>query len=76
MEIGQPDPGVGQPVQIGGLDLAAEGADVGEPEVVRHDYQEVRPCHGEASCQVSRPDGNVPATADSIPPESSLGCAT
>ena len=43
MEIGEPDPGVGQPVQIGGVDLAAERADIGEPEIVCHDHQEVGP---------------------------------
>src|ERR1700733_1223784 len=57
VEIGQPDPRVGQPVQIGGVDLAAEGADIGEPEVICDDHQEVRPCHGEASCQVHGPNG-------------------
>ena len=57
MEVGEPDPRVGQSVQVRGADLATEGADIGEPEVVCHDQQEVGPCHGEASCQVFLPMG-------------------
>src|SRR5271163_1957072 len=57
MEIGEPDPRVGQSVQVRGADLPTEGADIGEPEVVRHYHQEVGPCHGQASCQVFRPMG-------------------
>lgn len=59
MEIGEPDPGVGQPIQVGGVDLSAERADVGEPEIVCHYHQKVGPCHGEASCQVFRPIGTL-----------------
>src|ERR1700741_277665 len=56
MEIGKPDPPVGQPIQVGRIDLAAERADIGKPEVVRHDHQKVGPLHAEASCQVRRRD--------------------
>src|SRR6201997_1689295 len=56
MEIGEPDPGVRQPIQVGRLDLAAERADIRKPEVVRHDHQKVWPLHAEASCQVRRRD--------------------
>src|SRR6201993_2953320 len=56
MEIGEPDPGVRQPIQVGRIDLAAERADIRKPEVVRHDHQKVRPLHAEASCQVRRRD--------------------
>jgi hypothetical protein len=57
MEVGQPDSGVGQPVQIGRVDLTAEGADIGEPEVVCHDHEEIGLCHGDASCQFHWPNG-------------------
>jgi enoyl-CoA hydratase len=59
MKIGEPDPGVGQPVEVGGVDLSAERANVGEPEIVCHYHQEIGPCHGEASCQVFRPMGTL-----------------
>lgn len=52
MEIGEPDPGVGQPIEIGCIDLAAECADIGIPEVVCNDHEEVWPFHAQASCQV------------------------
>ena len=60
MEIGEPDPRVGQPIEIGRLDFAAERAEIGKPEVVRHDHEEVGPLHAEASCQVGRPGGMLP----------------
>ena len=59
MKIGEPDPRVGEPVQIGRIDLAAEGTDIGKSEIVRHDHQEVRPLHAEASCQVCGAEWNV-----------------
>ena len=54
MEIGESDPRVGEPIEIGCIDFAAERADIGKPEVVRHDHEEVGPLHAEASCQVRR----------------------
>ena len=42
MQIVEPQPFKGQPVQIGRGDLAAECADVREPEIVGHDQQDVR----------------------------------
>src|ERR1700751_5503535 len=56
MEIGEPDARVGQSIQVGRIDPAAERADIGKPEVVRHDHQKVWPLHAEASCQVRRRD--------------------
>lgn len=62
MEIGEPDPGVGQAVEVGRLDLPAECAEVGEAEVVCNDHQEVGALHGQASCQVRR-QGGMPRLA-------------
>lgn len=45
MKIGEPQPRIRQPVQVGRLDLAAESADVGEAEIIRHDHQKVGPLH-------------------------------
>ena len=42
MQIVEPQPFNGQPVQIGRGDFAAECADVREPEIVGHDQQDVR----------------------------------
>ena len=42
MQIVKPQPSMGEPVQIGRCDLAAECADVREPEIVGHDQQDVR----------------------------------
>jgi hypothetical protein len=62
MEIGEPDPGVGQPIEIGRINLAAECADIGIPEVVCNDHEEVWPFHAQASCQVHRRDGMLRRT--------------
>ena len=43
MEVGQPQPVAGNCIEGGGVDLAAEGADVGEAEVVGDNDEEVRP---------------------------------
>jgi hypothetical protein len=59
MEIGESQALMGQPIQIRRVDLATERTDVGEPEIVGDDHQEVRPLHGEASCQVWRPKGTA-----------------
>ncbi|MNP01090.1 hypothetical protein D3C76_928930 [compost metagenome] len=55
VEVGQAQAGVGQGVEVRGADLAAEGADVGEAEVVGDDHQEVRAAeqgigHGAVPC--------------------------
>ena len=60
MEVGEPDPGVGQPIEVGRFDLAAERADVGKPEVVCDDHEEVGALHAHASCQVGRDGGMLP----------------
>ena len=57
MKIGESDARVSEQIQVGGIDLATEGADVGKPEIVRHYHQEVRPLHAEASSQVRPPNG-------------------
>ena len=44
MKIGEPDPGVGEPIQIGRVDLTTEGADIGKPQIVCHDDQEEYIC--------------------------------
>jgi hypothetical protein len=46
VELREPEPVRGEPVQDWCLDLRAVAADVREPEVVREDHQEVRPCRG------------------------------
>ncbi|MCY1314119.1 hypothetical protein D9M70_647210 [compost metagenome] len=55
MEVGQAQAGVGQGVEVRGADLATEGADIGETEVVGDDHQEVRAAeqgvgHGAVPC--------------------------
>ena len=57
MKIGEPDARMGKPVKVGRFDLATERTDIGKSEIVGHDHQEVGPLHGEASCQVRRPNG-------------------
>ncbi len=43
VELRQPDALGREPVDVRGVDLAAEAADVGEPHVVREDQDDVRP---------------------------------
>ena len=45
MKIGEAATPVRQSVQIRRIDLAAERADIGKPEVVCHYHQEVGPLH-------------------------------
>lgn len=54
MKIGEPDPGVRQPVQVGRFDLTAERADIGKPEIVRDDHQKVGSLHVSDNSQTRR----------------------
>lgn len=43
MHVRQADAAIGQSVEVGRSDLAAEGAEVGPAQIVRDDEKEVRP---------------------------------
>jgi hypothetical protein len=43
MEIGEPQPGIGQPVEIGRMDFTAERSDIGKSQIVGDDHQKIGP---------------------------------